>query len=389
MTSQRVDVLIVGAGPAGALASYKLAKAGIKVVVLEKASEVKRKICGEYLCPLGLELLEKEGLADEVVGEFLRLKGMLIVTAQGTEVITEFPQPERFQGVSVHRAVFDSNLIKSAQRVGAEVKFSAEVKKISRSGEYWVVETSQETYLTRVLIGADGRRSMVSNYLDNDISSDGKRVAVHGFAFLPRENVRQGEMHLFQDGSYIGINPTSDHEVNFSLVLDAKQLQKLGGPLKALNTYLLKSRHLSARFPVFENESQIKATFPIQHRTKSIIPSQNVALIGDAAGFVDPLTGEGMYNALLSAQILADEMIQGFKGTVFIKPEAFKKYRYRYMKVLNHKIMLNRLFQKLISHPHWVEWVARFLLKRRSRADAFIGIIGNIYSPLQGFLKII
>jgi menaquinone-9 beta-reductase len=387
--SRQADVLIIGAGPAGALAAHKMAKAGVRVVVLEKSPEIKRKICGEYLCPLGLELLKEEGLAAEIVGDFLKLKGMLIVTAQGTEVVTEFPSPELYQGVSVNRAIFDANLIKRAQQSGAEVHLSAEVKNIHRSGEHWVVESNQGTYMARVLIGADGRRSIVSKCLDNDIMNDGKRVAIHAFAFLQTENIRQGEMHLFADGAYIGINPTGTQEVNFSLVLDANDLQKLGGPLKALNAYLSQSSQLSKRFHIFENEAQVKATFPIQHRTKTIIPSQNVALIGDAAGFVDPLTGEGMYNALLSSQILADEIIKDLKTSLFVQQKTFARYKYQYSKVLNHKIMLNRFFQIIIRRPKLVEGIARFLLKRQSRADAFIGIIGNIYSPLQGFLKLI
>lgn len=387
--SQHTDVLIVGAGPAGALAAHKMAKAGVRVLVLEKAQEIKRKICGEYLCPLGLQLLKEEGVANEIVGDFLKLKGMLIVTAEGTEVVTEFPSPEIYQGVSVNRAVFDANLIKRAQLSGAQVKMSAEVKQIYRSGEHWVVESSQGTFTARVLIGADGRRSVVSKCLDNDLENDGKRVAIHAFATLSQESIRQGEMHLFSDGAYIGINPTGTREVNFSLVLDAVELQKLGGPFKALNAYLAKSVNLSRRFDVFANEEQIKATFPIQHRTKTIIPSQNVALIGDAAGFVDPLTGEGMYNALLSSQILANEIILGLKKSMFVQKNTFENYQSQYSKVLQHKIMLNRFFQIIIRYPKIVEAIAHFLLKRRSRADAFIGIIGNIYSPLQGFLKLI
>jgi menaquinone-9 beta-reductase len=387
--NQHTDVLIVGAGPAGALAAHKMAKAGMRVVVLEKSPDIKRKICGEYLCPLGLQLLKDEGVADEIVGNFLRLKGMLIVTAEGTEVVTEFPSPETYEGVSVNRAIFDANLIKRAQLSGADVKLSAEVKQIYRSGEHWVVESSQGTFTARVLIGADGRRSIVSKCLNNDLINDGKRVAIHAFATLSQDSLRQGEMHLFSDGAYIGINPTGNREVNFSLVLDAVDLQKLGGPFRALNAYLSRSANLSSRFHLFEDEEQIKATFPIQHRTKSIIPGKNVALIGDAAGFVDPLTGEGMYNALLSSQILSDEIILGLKNSLFVQKNTFENYRSQYSKVLHHKVMLNRFFQIIIRYPKVVETIAHFLLKRRSRADAFIGIIGNIYSPLQGFLKLI
>lgn len=387
--SQISDILIVGGGPAGALLAHKLASHGLSVVVLERSPQVKRKVCGEYLCPLGVKLLDDEGLTNEIVGEFLPLHGMLMVTSSGIEVPTSFPCAKEFHGVSVNREQFDSKFLKRAEKSGAQIQQGVAVTKIFRVGDLWAAETTRGRFIGRILIGADGRSSVVSKSLSNDVEVQGRRVALHAFVESAALNNRYGEMHLFSSGAYIGLNPTGASEVNFSLVLDNEELRQLGGAFKAMNHYLERSPNLKARFAPFENEGAILGAYPIQHRTHSIVPAKNVALIGDAAGFIDPLTGEGMYNALLSAQILGDEIISGLGTALLAPPSVFSNYKKKYIRVLRNKMLLNRGFQKIIRYPWVTDLLARFLLTRKHRADAFIGIIGNIYSPLQGLLKLI
>lgn len=384
--SQVLDALIIGAGPAGSFAAYKLSQIGVSVVLLEKSSQLKRKVCGEYLCPAGAELLKSEGF--DMSSTTLPLNGMLMVSSKGTEINADFPRLERSKGLAINREIFDSYLLEKAKEAGARVLLGAEVKNISRSGEHWIVETATDRYITRLLVGADGRKSLVSKFLKNDVELPVKRVALHAYALSEELNRRRGEMHLFENGSYVGVNPTGEHEVNFSLVLDADELQALGGPRSALNHYIHKSKNLSSRFTPFAEDDVITAAYPIQHRTRSIIPAPHVALLGDAAGFVDPLTGEGMYNALLSAKIFSEEIKKARSQSLIIQQKAFEHYEKRYSQVLKSKIRLNRFFQFLIKKPKWVELVARFLKTHPSRANAFMGIIGNVYSPIEGLLKL-
>ncbi len=383
------DIIIVGAGPAGAFLAYKLSKVGLRILVIEKNITPKRKVCGEYLCPLGVELLRSEGLEREIIGEFLPLGGMLIVTASDTQVNTSFPFQEKYHGVSVNRQIFDENIITLAKKSGAGFKTGVEVRKITQQSDRWIVETNQGSFITNVVVGADGRGSVVSKAFQNDIPNIGKRVALHVLVHNKDKNLRRGEMHIFDNGAYIGVNPTGEKEVNFSLVLDAEDLRELGNPVEALNHYLEKSPNLKSRFPKFLEEDKISTAFPIQHQTRSIIPRRNIVLIGDAAGFVDPLTGEGMYNAMLSASLLAEEIIRDSEKSLNISKQVFTNYQKQYSKILRQKILLNRLFQLLIRRPRLVELVASYLLKKQARADTFIGIIGNIYSPIKGILKLI
>jgi flavin-dependent dehydrogenase len=106
-------------------------------------------------------------------------------------------------------------------------------------------------------------------------------------------------------------------------------------------------------------------------------------LIGDAAGFVDPLTGEGIFNALLSAQILVDCL------RTRDREDVESKFTKSYVKLLAGKRRLNQTFQWILRRPALIESIAGFLLQKQRRADTFIGIVGNVYSPGAGLLKLL
>ncbi len=385
--SEIYDVIVSGAGPAGAFLALQLSKIGMKVLVLDKNLTSKRKICGEYLCPKGVELLEEQGLDEWILGSFAPLYGMTVFTSTGRKVPTYFPKGHK--GRSIKRDVFDGKLVELAKASGAIFSFGETLRSLSRRVDLWQIKTDKGEYLTRSLVGADGRASFVSKALGNDKIVESKRVALHVYAKSMKATDRQGEMHLFEDGSYIGLNPIDEAEVNISLVTDASSVQGLGGPLKALNHYLSQSLELKSRFSLFTETDRISSAFPITHSTKSIVPGQKVALVGDAAGFIDPLTGEGLYNALFSASLLAKEFTKNRKERLCLNQSLFNNYQVQYQYHLRHKQILNRLFQLLIRKPKLVDWVALYLQTRQTRADAFIAIIGNIYSPLKGLAKII
>lgn len=372
------DFAIVGGGPAGALSAYLLARQGHSVIVLEKNPSPPRKICGEYLCPQGVELLEQLGLA-QVLAQTRAIRGMRIVTPKGTVVVSNFPKGE---GRAVNRRHFDGALLRLAKAEKIEVREGVTVADLNQENGQWRLLTSGGDVAAKFVIGADGRSSMISKKFSNDIPAPAKRVAIHGFVRSPTRNEYLGEMHLFNDGSYIGIDPTGDSEVNLSLVSAAQTVRQLGGPGRALFQYLNSSNDLRDRFSAGLVGVKLSTTFPITHQTKSILPAPNVALTGDAAGFVDPLTGEGIYNGLLSARLLADAFARDPK-------RGLNLYSRSYVKHLNGKSRLNRVFQQLLYRPWLVEQVAKFLLRAPQRADTFIGIVGNVYSPREGLLRLL
>jgi len=384
------DITIVGAGPAGSFLAHKLKNTGLRVLILEKQKYLRRKVCGEYLCPLGVRILSSDPEAQTVLDGLPKLFGMVIRTAKGTSVDTNFPESEKNHGVSVNRWSFDSRLLELARQSGSEIQMGVDVQGMQQIGQHWKIVTSEGNIITRMVIGADGRNSVVSKSVKNDLSVTQRRVALHYFADNPfHNNIRKGEMHLLKDGAYVGINPIDASEINVSLVMDAEKLKSLGGPHSALRHYFSQSPDLARRFLPLSDETKIHATFPIQHRTKAVVPVRHIALIGDAAGFVDPLTGEGMFYALMSADILATSIKKHLSAHLRLNQSALEDYQAVYRKLLWQKVLLNTGFQWLIRRPKLIEVIAQFLLAQRKRADTFIGIIGNIYTPLTGIRKLL
>ena len=109
----KVDAIVIGGGPAGSISAMGLAKLGLSVVLLEKRAQITRKVCGEYLCPRGVDLLEALELRTEAEAMFSKVYGMNIYTSSGTEVLTEFPTTKAVAnyGLSLNRETFDNFLL--------------------------------------------------------------------------------------------------------------------------------------------------------------------------------------------------------------------------------------------------------------------------------------
>lgn len=383
------DVVIVGAGPAGSYAAAKLAAKGLDVLLLEARDRPIRKTCGEYLCPSAAALLAEDGTLDEITAGFPAIIGMKMA-APGCEPVTcRFPKYRKTtHGLAVNREVFDQRLLDFASRCGAKPLTGRRIQSIRRQGNAWCLESSDgERHHASILIGADGRNSRVAKLLGIRGKTNASRVALHCHLSSPAENERLGEMHLFADGSYIGIDPTGDHETNVSLVCDAGIL-KSSNPAQALNRYLKASPALRSRFGEVTGDCKINAVCPITNRV-SKVSGDRFALIGDAAGFLDPLTGEGMYQALWSASVLAEELLASFGPSSVDPNKALRRYARRKRKQFRHKTILNHLLQRIIRRPLAMKLISRYLHAKPARADAFVGIIGNNYQPFEGIRKLI
>jgi flavin-dependent dehydrogenase len=190
-------------------------------------------------------------------------------------------------------------------------------------------------------------------------------------------------MHFFSDGSYCGINPISDLEVNLSIVLDKSEIQENKNLIELMNIRIKNSKTLSAMFRPIDKHVEIKTSAPLKH-VNHFIAGENLAYVGDAAGFIDPLTGEGIANALLSADLLYESLKSSSELST-----ALTKYKLAQVSALKQKNILNKFFQWVIKTPWAVSFLHWFLKDNQKRCDIFIGVVGNIYTPLHGLKKIL
>lgn len=384
ITDSNFSIGIVGAGPAGTLCAYLLASKGVSVTLFDRAPHLKRKVCGEYLCPKGIELLAQLNILDLSCQGFEELQGMVLVSPNNIVVATDFPQPVKKEyGLSINRHVFDQRLLNLAIKNGACYKPNWILNSLEQTADQkWKINNGESEEVFDLLIAADGRQSKIGHFLGHIHELNTKRAALH--CFLPRNKFlgqRRGEMHIFADGSYCGLNPISDQEVNFSVVIDSEIL-KHQKPEEIIEHKIHSSLRLSQQFEL-KNSEKIKINKVTCLKNKNFfIAGSNLAYVGDAAGFIDPLTGEGIYNALLSSKLLVDCLLKEKNIST-----ALLQYKNQKNRIRLQKEILNQFFQFLIKHPFLVNVVAKFLSGRKARGDFFIGIIGNIYDPFRGLLK--
>lgn len=388
--NRELKVGIVGAGPAGAMAAYLLASKGHSVTLLERKKSVDRKVCGEYLCPEGVKLLEEHKLLERLCTGFDELYGMVLVSPTDIMVPSYFPKKggdKKRMGLSLNRKVFDQKILKLALDSGAQlIAEKTIVNAVQDQDKKWVVQDSENAkYEFDLLIVADGRQSKIGHSLGHLRPIDTKRVAIH--CYLPRKldrGQRLGEMHILDDNRYCGLDPISDDEVNFSIVCDS-QLLKKEGALAIINKAISHSKRLSSMFDLLDEakSDEIKIVSSLKNKN-DFIAGNNLAYVGDAAGFIDPLTGEGIYNALLSSHLLVSNIEEYLEMDV-----ALANYKKQKKRLGFQKNILNHFFQFLIKKPLLVNLTARYLKKSPGRANHFIGIIGNVHNPVVGLIKML
>lgn len=389
----RLKIAIIGSGPAGAFSAYLLSSLGHEITIYEQKNSIKRKVCGEYLCPMGVEVLKKHGLDKRVLNNFHPLNGMILVDVKNQEVIqAHFPKlSTHSMGSSVNRQHFDQSLLDLATANGVVTKFNHRLLHLENKNKKWNLEfetnnnDNGSTVFTEsfdFLIAADGRNSHIAKSLHHSPKVNTDRMAIH--CYLPRKidhGLRLGEMHIFEDGSYCGLNPVQDDQVNFSIVLDSKTIKNKNQLIPEMNKRIQQSKRLSQLFNLIDEDTEVKTSMPLSHKN-SLIAGDQLAYVGDAAGFIDPLTGEGMANALLSADLLYQAFIENDQ-----LENVLKEYRSARISVTRQKYVLNTIFQTVIRKPILVTLVANFLKANQNRANVFIGIIGNIFTPVEGFFK--
>jgi flavin-dependent dehydrogenase len=384
----QLKIAVIGCGPAGSFSAFLLKGLGHDIYLFDKKTSVKRKLCGEYLTPLGIKILEKYQVLAPINKLFNKLEGMVLVDAKNNIIIpSRFPVVDNFSyGLSVNRQILDEYFLDLAKNIGVNIRLNHLLKEINPLKEgHELTFNEGEKKIFDLVIAADGINSLIAQKLKHITPSKNKRIAIH--TYIPKtkdQNFRMGEMHIFEDGSYCGINPISTDEVNFSIVIDSDEIRSENQGLQALlNKRIKNSKRLEEFFLPVSDSVEIKTSMPLSNNN-SFIAGNNLAYVGDASGFVDPLTGEGLTNALLSADLLYQSMLSS-KCT----NDALKKYKKRKLSTLKSKRILNRIFQSIIRTPILVTFIGKFLYNNEKRSSAFIGIIGNIYSPLKGLIKLI
>jgi len=397
----RWDAVVTGAGPAGSATALLLARAGARVLLLDRARFPRDKACSEYLTPETTRVLERlgGGILERVEGSApARLTGMRIVTPDGTTALGRFRAgtgyaPPRPYGFALPRTVFDGILVEAAVRAGAELREETTVEDLVReAGAVSGVRArstggaTREVLRARVVVGADGLRSVVARRLGHRRSGPPRRIAYSAHAADVRGVTDVGEMHIGPDG-YVGLGPIGNGETTVALVVPASRaaraLTEPGEFVRALEAF----PGLRGRFRSDRLTRAVLATGPFAQWSRAST-GDGVVLVGDAADFFDPFTGQGIYSALRGAELAAEAVTLALArgGAGPVPGHLLAPYRRARRRVFGAKWVLERLIGAGVGWPALATRVVRRLARAPELADLLVGATGN-FVPASRVLR--
>ncbi len=380
------DVIVVGAGPAGCTAAALLAREGIRVLLLEKSAGPPPKVCGEYLSPGCLRILRQLGALPSLCAAGARpIRGMWVHTIRRQVWRVAYPPPRDHtgarHGLAVPRAVLDTLLLRIAVESGAhfEPGFQA-CDLLWEQGRVVGVRGRQEgqpaVYRGRLVVGADGRNSVVARRLGAVKRLgwlDKLALVAHMEGVERAEDV--GEIFLGMD-RYAILNPVGSGITNVSLVLSRRDFSPAAEPSSFLRLMADTLPGLSARLASAASFGPVRRLGPLAYRADTLT-APGCLLIGDAVGFLDPFTGEGIYAGLRSAELAVrfavPELAKAHSGALDLRA-----YPLAWMHEAAARWRLGLMLQHLIRRPRLADRLVGILAAVPALARHVTVAIGNL-----------
>ena len=305
------DVLVVGAGPAGTVAAGQLAAAGARVRIIDRATFPRDKLCGDTLNPGCVAMLSRldAAVATRVRARGLTITGMTITGPGGATVAAEYPSG--LSGAALIRRDLDQWLLEAAVRAGARFDPGVAVHRPEIAehpfrvvGVHSTCGRREYAFRARVVIAADGRASRIAASLGlARFTKTPQRWAYGAYFSDVRGMTSRGEMHIRRDG-YVGVAPLPGDVANVCVVRERSHLTAGQPPDALIAGAIAADPMLQDRFVSARRVSDVAVLGPLARRVAGgRLPG--MLLAGDAAGFVDPMTGDGLRFAIRGGELAA------------------------------------------------------------------------------------
>jgi menaquinone-9 beta-reductase len=415
-SADAADVIVVGAGPAGSTAAYHLATAGLDVLLLEKTSFPREKVCGDGLTPRAVKALTTMGIATDENEGWLRNKGLRIIGGGG-RIELAWPDLSSFPGYGTvrTRTDFDQLLAGHAQKAGARLLENVAVTGatldertgrvigvLAREGGAPAAEGAgrgakktqgpERAFRAPLVVAADGNSSRLSISMGLHKRDDRPMgVAVRTYYQSPRHRDDYLEAWLdLWDGKqllpgYGWIFGMGDGTSNVGL-----GLLNTSDAFGHIDYRTLLRRWLAA-MPAEWGFTEENRTAPIRgaalpmgfNRTPHY--ANALLLVGDAGGMVNPFNGEGIAYAMESGEIAARSIVQALgRPTMAGTERVLQSYPVALKENYGGYYTLGRTFVKLIGNPAFMKFATRHGIKRPAVMRMTMKLLGNLTEPHGG-----
>ncbi len=297
------DCLIIGGGPAGTTAAWKLAEKGRSVLVLEKRQEIGVPVrCGEGISKQLLKMIGMEPdprwISSEMDGAIIHSPSMIDL-----ELGPEIAGPE--VGYVIQRDGFDQALARQAARAGATIQVRSEALSMEKKGDIWHVKVKdldgERSEKASVVIAADGFESHVASWagIDTSLSLINMDTCIQ-YEMIGIEVVEKFvEFYLgkkMAPGGYVWCFPKGKDIANVGLGINGTMVSGRADPKKYLDKFIANDERFSKGSITEVNGGGVSVSLPLERTV-----ADNFIVIGDAARMIDPLTGGGVYNGCYAA----------------------------------------------------------------------------------------
>jgi len=414
-SSDTADVIIVGAGPAGSAAAYHLATAGLDVLLLEKTSFPREKVCGDGLTPRAVKALTAMGVPVASGDGWLLNKGLRIIGGGG-RIELDWPDLSSFPGYGTvrTRTDFDEMLARHAQKAGARLlenitvtgpaidERTGRVTGVTAREAAPAVEGAtsasnknagvQRSFGARVVLAADGNSSRLSVAMGLHKRTDRPLgVAVRTYYTTPRHDDEYLEAWLdLWDGKdllpgYGWIFGMGDGTSNVGL-----GMLNTSDAFGNIDYRVLLKRWLGA-MPAEWGLTEENRTQPVRgaalpmgfNRTPHY--TSGLMLIGDAGGMVNPFNGEGIAYAMESGELAARSVVHALaRPTAAGTERVLQSYPAALKQAYGGYYTLGRTFVKAIGHPAFMKFATRHGIKRPAVMRMTMKLLGNLTEPRGG-----
>ena len=384
------DVIVVGAGPGGSAAAYYFASAGYDVILVDKQKFPRDKVCGDFVSPVAQNELSKLGITNLPEFKSSNAISRASVYLDGNKLISRtVPKVQGLHryGRVVPRIILDKLLLDAACKEGAiflEGLKAVSMQTKKKSIELTVESPSGKRILkARLLIGADGSNSTIAKLVrGHPPSSKDRIIAIRGYFENVEGPSNQADLHFNKESfpGYCWLFPTGKNQANVGvgMVLDTIPT---GNRLKELLNHLIKNNpELHKRLNHAKLIGKIGGWPLTTYNPNQPLVDNRVMLVGDAAGLVNPLNGEGIQYALLSGRWAAEVAISCLSSNDFSK-EALSAYSHIVKKELDYGMSIAGLIVQLIRNRSFNSiWLRSLeLMSARSQLDpSYADIVGGI-----------